>query len=322
MQSLLRVSALTMSTIFFLAVAAWSQCHDPAQPSVVICTPTPSSTVVYIPEVSVRFTPTSGSTIGGMTIYDGSRQMFQGGPGQDQANVWDADVTNGVHNLRVTAWDSSGAHFNATETFYVTGQGYPFCTPPGSPGINFCTPPQNAILGVNTTIGAAATGKTAIQSINFYLNGALQGGCPPNSKACSMPFTLPAQSTPYTVKVVATDSSGNQYTASKTMTAAYTYTEYACFQTCTPGIQINAPPSEAYVTGTFDLNMQIQDNPNPITEMKAYLDNTVIASSSGPALRQQVTVTSIGTHLLTVEGKDDKGIVYQIQENININDNQ
>jgi hypothetical protein len=80
-----------------------------------------------------------------------------------------------------------------------------------------------------------------------------------------------------------------------------------------------APLDDAYVGSTFDLNMQIQGNPNPISAMRAYLDNNVIAASNGPTLQQQVTVAPSGTHILTIQGWDSKGIEYRIQENININ---
>jgi len=64
--------------------------------------------------------------------------------------------------------------------------------------------------------------------------------------------------------------------------------------------------------------MQIEDNPNPITSMTAYLDSTEVASSSGPSLQQQVTGAPAGTHILTVTGVDSQGLVYWIQENVNI----
>jgi hypothetical protein len=65
--------------------------------------------------------------------------------------------------------------------------------------------------------------------------------------------------------------------------------------------------------------MQIQGNPNPISAMRAYVDNNVIATANGPTLQQRVTVAASGTHILTIQGWDSKGIEYRIQENININ---
>ena len=70
---------------------------------------------------------------------------------------------------------------------------------------------------------------------------------------------------------------------------------------------------------SFALDMQIQGNSNPVTSMTAYLDNTVVATSSGATLQQQVTGAPTGTHILTVTGVDSQGVVYWIQENVNIN---
>ena len=86
-RSYLQVSALTLSAVLFLSTAAWSQCHDPSSPSVVICTPSPGATVVYIPDVAVRFTPASGTTIAKIVIYDNGRNMWQGGAGQDGGDI-------------------------------------------------------------------------------------------------------------------------------------------------------------------------------------------------------------------------------------------
>ena len=210
--------------------------------------------------------------------------------------------------------------YQAKETFYVTGNGFPFCTVPASPGINFCMPPSSAILQTSTVVSAAAKGQSAIKYINFFLDGKFQTELG-NGEVTG--FTLPQQGTPYKVKAVATDSSGHHYSATKTLTASYTYTQYSCMGNgCIPGIVVNAPLDEAYVGNRFDLNMQIDGNPNPITAMRAYLDNNLIAESKGATLKQEVTVPQTGTHILTVQGWDNKGIEYRIQENININVNK
>src|SRR5579862_9130263 len=62
-----------------LTAVSQAQCVDPPSPSVVICTPSPNATVVYIPEVSARFTPTSGADIRRVVIYDNGRVMSDTG---------------------------------------------------------------------------------------------------------------------------------------------------------------------------------------------------------------------------------------------------
>jgi len=122
-KSPVQASLLVLSALLVTAATAWSQCSDPSTPSVVICTPTPGATVVYIPDVAVRFTPAGGSTISKIVIYDNGRNMWQGGPGQDGGDIYDAAVDNGTHNIVVKAWDSYGNLYQAKETFYVTGLG-------------------------------------------------------------------------------------------------------------------------------------------------------------------------------------------------------
>jgi len=314
----LQTSLLVISGLLLSTATAWSQCSDPSTPSVVICTPTPGATVVYIPDVAVRFTPASGSSIAKIIIYDNNRKMWQGGPGQDGGDVYDAAVDNGTHRLVVNAWDTHGSFYQAKETFHVTGLGFPFCSIPSAPGINFCMPGANAVLPTHIVAGAAAKGTAPIKNINFYLNGKYEANLSGSGGAVAL--TLPQQGTPYTLKAVATDSAGNHYSASKKVVADYTYDQFSCMGNgCIPGIYAVAPLDEAYVGSTFDLNMQIRDNPNPISAMRAYLDNNVIATSNGPTLQQQVTVAPSGTHILTIQGWDSKGIEYRIQRNININ---
>jgi hypothetical protein len=67
--------------------------------------------------------------------------------------------------------------------------------------------------------------------------------------------------------------------------------------------------------------MQVMNNPNPITAMKAYLDNSLVATSSNGTLQSEVTGPD-GTHILTVQAWDDKGIEYRIQQDVNINVHQ
>ena len=65
-----RCIALTLFAVSSMAVIAWSQCKNPSSPGVVICTPTNGSTVVYIPEISIRSTPAQGGSITLFRLYD------------------------------------------------------------------------------------------------------------------------------------------------------------------------------------------------------------------------------------------------------------
>jgi hypothetical protein len=319
MKSLRQNSTLTLSIILSLTAAAWSQCNNPASPGVVICTPTTGSTVVYVPEISVRSTPAPGASIAGFSIYDGNTLLFKSSPGQAGDDIYDGSLYNGIHDIVVTAKDTAGNVYQAKTTFTVTGQGYPPCAIPTSPGINFCEPQPGNVYSTDVPVGAAAKGQSAIKSIAFYLEGTLEVSNQ-NSPTLATAFLVAQQGVPYTVTVDATDASGNKYSVSKTVEADYTYGYSTCqYFGCTAGVTAVAPGNEVYVGNSFYIDMQIVDNPEPITEMKAYIDSTLVATSSTATLEQQVTGAPNGTHILTVEGWDTEGAEYFIQQNLNIN---
>ena len=282
----------------------------------VICTPTNNATVAYVPEISVRSTPAQGATLTGLIIYDNYDQIYSGPPyGID---LIDGGIFNGSHYVVANAWDSDGHLYQASTHFNVIGLGYPPCQQPSSPGVVICSPPKGGIYSTSVLVNAAALGKTNITNLSFYLNGKLVNSIN-NTYGAGYVFQLASQGVNNQVKVVAKDASGDTYSSSIVVNAAYTYGIGGCDQVCTPGIQITAPPNYAYVSGTFNINAQIVNNPNPITAMKAYLDNSVVAQSSNAVLQAEVSGAPDGTHILTIQGWDDKGIEYRLQENININ---
>jgi len=318
MKSALQKSALALAMLSSLVTAAWSQCNNPSSPGVVICTPTNGSTVVYLNEISIRSTPASGASITGFSIYDNKVLIYQSPQGQSGIDLYDGAIYNGNHNLIVKAGDTAGNLYEARTSFTVTGQGYGDCALPNSPGINFCDPPAGAVYGIGFVAFASAKGQSSISKIAFYLNGKFVASAP-GTPTLGVAIQLAQQSTPYTLRVDALDSSGNAYTATKTVEAAYTYGQYICGLSCPSGINVVAPQSEAYVGNTFNIDMQIVGNPKPITEMRASIDKTVVATSKGPNLQQEISDAPNGTHILTVQGWDTDGIEYLIQENININ---
>lgn len=319
--------ALALLAVSFLASAGWSQCNNPTSPGVVICTPTTGSTVVYMPEISIRSTPAQGASITQFRLYDNNVDVFDGTPGQTGVDLYDGAIYDGSHDFVVNAWDSAGHLYQAQSSVYITGLGYGPCSFPTSPGINFCIPPPSgAVLPTYAPVDASATGKSGITNISFYINGVLaqsvNANGTPKQFGVGAAIQLPAQGVAYTVKATASDTSGATYSATKTVTAEYTYGTYGCSpkgNQCFPGISVISPQSEAYVGGTFNLDAQILLNPEPITTMKAYLDNTVVASSTGATLQQEITTSLNGTHILTIQGWDDDGIEYRVQQNININ---
>jgi hypothetical protein len=319
--------ALTLLAVSLMAAAAWSQCNNPTSPGVVICTPTNGSTVVYIPEISIRSTPAQGASITQFKLYDNNVDVYDGPPGDSGVDLYDAAIYNGSHDFVVNAWDTDGHLYQAKTSVFITGQGWGLCSFPTSPGITFCIPPVGAVIPTYTSVDASATGTSPIKSISFYINGVLAqtvtNSVPNgNSFGVGIAIQLPAQGVAYTVKASAIDKSGHTYSATRTLTAEYTYGYYGCApkgNQCYPGISVTEPQDEAYVGSTFNLNAQIVIPPEPITSMKAYLDNSVVATSGNSNLQHEVTTNLTGTHILTIQGWDDDGIEYRVQQNININ---
>jgi hypothetical protein len=322
--------ALTLFALSSLVPFAWPQCNNPSSPGVVICTPTNGSTVSVGSdaglEVSVRSTPAQGASITRFIIYDNNVNVYEGSPGQTGINVYNVVSGGGTQDLVVNAWDTDGHLYEAKSSIYVTGF-IGTCSVPTSPEINFCQPTSGEVLPTLTPVGVAVTGATTITKVNFYINGALaetvtNGDPQGDSYGFLTTLQLPKQGVAYTVAAQAVDTKGTTYDSTKTITADYTYGAYSCApkgNTCYPGINVIAPVNEAYVGNTFNLDAQILDNPKPITTMKAYIDDSVVATSSNSTLQHEISDAPSGTHILTIQGWDDDGTEYRIQENININ---
>ena len=322
-----RCIAVTLLALSSMTAPAWSQCNNPSSPGVVICTPTNGSTVVYTPEISIRSTPAQGASITEFKLYDNNVDVFDGPPGNSGVDLYDGGIYNGYHHFVVNAWDSDGHLYQASTTVTITGLGYGLCSMPKSSGINFCVPPTGAILPMNAPVDASATGTSPIKNIKFFVNGVLvqtaTNSVPNgNSWGVGTAVQLPKQGVAYTVRATATDTSGHTYSATKSITGKYTYSSYGCApkgNQCFPGINVIAPQNEAYVGSTFNLNAQILLPPKPIITMKAYLDGSVVATSSNATLQHEISTSLDGTHILTIQGWDDTGIEYRLQQNININ---
>ena len=61
----------------------------------------------------------------------------------------------------------------------------------------------------------------------------------------------------------------------------------------------------------------VVQNPNPITLMKAFVDNTIVATSNGPTMVSPAEDGPDCTHILTLQAWDTQGLMYRIQYNIN-----
>jgi hypothetical protein len=313
--------AVPLLTLLVLSLSSImpAQCSSPAQSGVRICAPTPNATVIYQPGLQINSTPVSGS-IYKFKIYDNGREIFEGDPYQSGVTLFDADIRNGRHNIVVNAWDTGGNLVQSNVSFTVVGQGYPlFCAAPALPGINFCVPPASTVQSEGIPVSATATGYSAISAIQIYLDGKLQMTQTGYNYLSTGVFpTAPGQ---HSVTMVAYDTTGHRFAATKSVLSTYGYEDCPPKgnNPCSPGFVVNGPVPEAFVESSFTVDAQIVNNPMPITALKVYLDNTQLAASGGPTLRQAVSTGVSGTHILTFQAWDGAGHLYRVQQNVNVN---
>ncbi len=310
--------------VIFSAALAFADCAAPSSPGVRICSPTPNATVAWIPSMEFNSTPSSGSEVVKFTVYDNNAKTLEDTSGRTGTGLFIDRTGNGLHHVVVNVWDSTGKLFQGSVTFNVVGLGYnTTCAVPASPGINFCAPPTSGVvLPTNYWVGATAKGQTRIANMRIYLDNVAQLTFP-NVSQFSTTLDVKTQGT-HKVTFVAWDSQGNAFSSSKMIKSTYTYGFFSCppkgNDPCTPGFSGSTiPQANAYVGNSFPIHVDIEQPPNTVTTLKAYVDNALVATSNGPTMTSTVDNAPSGTHILTLQAWDVKGIVYRVQYNININ---
>jgi hypothetical protein len=235
----------------------------------------------------------------------------------------DGSIKNGLNKIVINAWDTEGNLYQEAVKF--VGDGYPPCAVPSSPGINFCGPPAGANFGVRYSVYAAAKGNSKITAMKLYVDGKQQEGTFKDfhgDPSFSTPIVVPTQGD-HRITFNAWDSGGHVFSASRTIRSTYTRGYEECppkgNDPCLAGFQSSSPDANSYVESSFPITANIVNNTQQITSMKAWIDNTVVATSNGPTMTSTVENASGGTHILTFQAWEASGVIYRIQYNININ---
>ena len=315
--------SLLLVTLLLSSFILNAECAPPSNPGVRICTPTANATVVYVPFIEFNSTPAFGTEVVKFIIYDNNRKVVEITDGRTGTGWTDFAIKNGPHHVVINVWDSSGKLYQSSVSFRVIGDGYNTnCAVPSSPGINFCAPPPDAVLGSSYWVSAAAKGQSSIAAMRVYLDNVAQ--VTETNVNRLTPLLFVNKQGNHKVTFVAWDRSGNTYSTSRTIKSTYTYGYLDCppkgTDPCRPGFNGSTiPQADAYVANSFSINVNIEQPPNPITTMKAYVDNTLVATSNGPTMTSTVNNAPNGTHILTLQAWDTKGVLYRVQYNININ---
>jgi len=301
-----------LSTI--LTVTAVAACSPPSQPGAVICYPTANATTVPIFNIEGAATG-KNLPITKMILYADNQKIYES---DNNSSFVYADYQAwqlGTHHLVLNAWDSDGNLFQASTTISVPisiNTTYnTSCSHPNT-GVHLCLPISNTWYP--QTFGPFfASGSAAVVAMKGYINNANVVSTTGNSFGIGY-GTNPD---PSGFKFVANgwDSKGDVWSASAT--GIHLYYDGGCIKACNPGIAIQDPPILTDQTSPFSLNATVQNNPAQITEMKAYLDNSLAATSAGPTILANISA-SHGTHLLTVQAWDTSGNLYKSQVTVNV----
>ncbi len=289
-------------------------CAPPKSAGAVICFPTPNSTITQTPIFEAAATGESGGIVRMILYADGVKVLQMNNLDSFATQVYGGPAAyNGKHHYVLQAYDQGGHLFQTSE--YLTeldGIVRPCASP--SSGFTICSPTQGSFQPSSTQISIG--GAPNITEYSVYFNGILQGAFI-NGQNLNGVFGTPVNGKPITMKVVAKTTSGGTITK----TLAYTgYLEapncgdYGCGE----GLVVNSPSSNYEdTTSPIVVNAEVQGDSNPIKLMQLYFDSKLIATSTGPTLRQNVPAAH-GTHLVTVQAYDTKNVMYRVRQDVNV----
>jgi hypothetical protein len=293
-----------------LSLPAHANCPAPTNPGAVICFPSNGSTVTSPMNIEATATGRNGLPIVQMILYSNNHKIDQVNNIATLTFSDGNDIYNQSYHLVLNAWDSEGNLYQASATVKVIDGTYP-CSHPAS-GINFCSPPNNSYQP-DSGVQLVAWGSSNVTSMNAWLNGTLIDVANGNEIDAITGGSNYTQWQMFTVK--AYHGSQPLYTATANFKM---YHVYQCGRSgCNPGVVIQQPTNDEDTNSPFTVAADVEDNTQQITAMKVYLDNVVVATSTGPTIRANVTAAA-GTHLLSVQAWDTSGALYKTDQTVNV----
>ena len=177
----------------------------------------------------------------------------------------------------ITAADNFGHNYQASETFSVIGIPPSSC-PISTVGVRICYPAAGQFVSQNLLMTFGFKGAANVTHVRTYVDNSVNFD----------DFTYPGQqsiegqgspTTPgkHTLTVIAWDAKGHVYSSKVGFTAFYDGSCPPKGNVCLPGIYSNGPFDGQDVTSPFRISFNVENNPAPITAMKAYLNGQVVA---------------------------------------------
>jgi hypothetical protein len=302
---------------FLLPLEAAADCAIPATVGVVICQPSAGSTIFQTPHFEIAASPASGSITDMKLFIDGRLDFENSGPVMNL--VEGAVDTNGLHTIRVDATDSSGRHYEAQESFSVTGDFPASC--PVTLGVRICSPTPGEVIPQNLAFMVGFRGKSLpISHVRAYVDGKDFADFDPFMFSNSNELIAGVGNVTageHNLTIVAWDTHGHAYKSSANFVAFYNIGCPPKGNLCFPILQANTPQDGDDVTSPFRVSAQVEFNTAPITAIKAYLDGRQVGESFGPVFDQPLTAAK-GTHILELQAWDTQGKLYRVTENVNV----
>lgn len=293
---------------------AMAQCAAPSTAGVRICQPSANSIVSGTAHIESAAETSSGSITSTTVTIDGKAIFTNAGP---QVSLFPGGIANGTHNLVITAKDNFGRTYKASESFSVTGNP-PFSCPISTVGVRICYPAAGEYVSQNLAMSIGFKGVANITRVRSYVDHlAVFDYTPYTGEQSVLGEGSPTTAGNHTLTVVAWDAQGHVYSSKVGFTAFYDGSCPPKGNVCQPGIYSNGPYDGQDVGSPFRISFDVQNNPAPITAMKAYLNGRVVAISSGPTLDQEVTANP-GTQILTIQAWDSAGKLYRSVQNVNV----
>ncbi len=315
MKSLLRPTVFVPFFFFcLLSHVAAADCPTPSTVGVVICQPSPNSTIFQVPHIEVAANPASGSITSISVLVDGKDIFDSSG---DALSLFTGAVGNGKHALVIDATDSFGRHLRASESFTVIGN-IPFC-PPSAVGMRICAPAGSDEVSQNLFFSLGFQGLATISHVRVYIDNVRFADFTP-------PFGPPGQilgsagpvsAGQHNMTAIAWDIHGKTYKNSVVFKAFFDGGCPPKGNICTPALTTDSPQDGDDVHSPFLVSAHVDFNSVSISAIKAYLDGHLVAESSGPAFHQTLSAAK-GTHILTLQAWDVDGKLYRVTRNVNV----
>lgn len=299
--------------VCLLPRVAAADCPPPASTGVVICQPSPNSTVFQTPHFEAAANPASGSITNIKVLVDGKDVFDSSG---DVLDLFQP-VNNGKHTLQIDATDSFGRHLRASESFSVIGN-TPFCPPPAV-GMFICAPTASGAVSQNLQFSLGFRGLATISHVRIYIDNArFADFSPPFSPPGEILGSAgPVSAGRHNMTAIAWDIHGKTVKNSVVFKAFFDGGCPPKGNVCTPVLTSDTPVDGEDVKSPFLVSAHVDFNTVSISAIKAYLDGHVLAESFGPTFHQTLSAAK-GTHILTLQAWDVDGRLYRVTENVNV----